>query len=1308
MAIDPAIKDHQTWIHYLQPEGLVVSPAALVDSQVMLGVNSAPLQQRFLEFLEEVEHHDDEIGVIRDLNEFLKDFLEWPEANLVGKGTDKPIPEELKTPLREFGETLEPDLAFTNPNQEDQPWLLLVRELPFETDLDRAIESVEAGWAASPTQRFERLLRETGVPIGLITNRRLLRLIYVPRGENPGTLTFPVYAMAEVSGRPILAAFEMLLKRYRLLAAPTEARLPALLKKSRDYQANVSKELAEQVLDALYELLRGFQAADEHSRGELLKNDLSEHPDRIYNGLLTILMRLVFLLYAEDRGLMPDNELYAGNYSVHGLFNKLRSDAQHYPDTMDHRYGAWAQLVALFRSVHDGCEHPMLGLPARHGHLFDPGRFPFLEGRTTSQSRLPLVSDGVIYRVLDKLLILDGERLSYRTLDVEQIGSVYETMMGFRLQQAGGMTIALKPAKANGAPVPVNLEKLLSTAPGSRKKWIADQTDYKLTANMDSAVKGSANPDELLAALENRIARNATPQPVAAGTMILMPTDERRKTGSHYTPRLLTEPIVRTALEPIFKQLGADPTPDQILNLKVCDPAMGSGAFLVEACRQIGDELVKAWAFHGWKPTIPPDEDEVLHARRLVAQRCLYGVDRNPMAVDLAKLSLWLATLAKDHPFTFLDHALRCGDSLVGLTREQIVGFHWKPSQQISFLADFIQKRVNEISRERRQILESGDQMPPEAKRKKLDVADKELGRIRRLGDAVVSAFFSASNARGREENLKELIPLADEIQSGLGLDNAVQSLSVGEHPIAPFHWELEFPEVFFEGNGGFDAIVGNPPFAGVTTLSRSSHANYTNWLRTYWQDTGGKCDLVAFFFRQAFDLVRDRGSLGLVATNTIAQGDTRESGLAPIRKSGGTIYSAIKRLKWPGQAAVIVSVIHVLKGKFNDQLYRNGSPVEDITSFLFSRGGDDMPRRLEQDIEGVTKGVVPYGLGFVIDNSTEGCIKNEEVEEVLNAEPKSSNLIYEYIGGDEFNTSPIQKSTKSIVKFDGMDYEEAAQFPLLLELVKKKVKPGRDALTNQSGADRLKKFWWCYQYSARELYSSLTGLKRVLAVARVTRHVAFSFLPTGIVYNEKIVVFPSEEYSFFAIMQSNVHSFWAWFFSSTMKDDLNYSPTDCFHTFPFPIGYRESVELGKIGQSYYEFRSNLMVNNNEGLTKTYNRFNDPNETLQEIIKLRELHDAMDRVVLDAYGWSDIQPLCEFILDYEDDDDDEGSSRRKKPWRYRWPDEIRDEVLARLLALNAERAAEEHRAGKAAALEEKKKGRKKKKTAKKKGTPLFD
>ncbi len=143
------------------------------------------------------------------------------------------------------------------------------------------------------------------------------------------------------------------------------------------------------------------------------------------------------------------------------------------------------------------------------------------------------------------------------------------------------------------------------------------------------------------------------------------------------------------------------------------------------------------------------------------------------------------------------------------------------------------------------------------------------------------------------------------------------------------------------------------------------------------------------------------------------------------------------------------------------------------------------------------------------------------------------------------------------------------------------------------------------------------------------------------------------------------------------MKDDPVYTGSDCFETFPFPPDYETNPTLEEAGRVYYEFRADLMVRNNEGLTKTYNRFHDPDERSSDIARLRELHAAMDRAVLDAYDWSDLQPTCEFLLDYEEDEDDDdvpGGRRRKKPWRYRWPDDIRDDVLARLLALNAERA----------------------------------
>ena len=204
----------------------------------------------------------------------------------------------------------------------------------------------------------------------------------------------------------------------------------------------------------------------------------------------------------------------------------------------------------------------------------------------------------------------------------------------------------------------------------------------------------------------------------------------------------------------MLAQLGDNPTPEQILGLKVCDPAMGSGAFLVEACRYLGEKLEKAWIAHGLMPPIPADQDPLLHARRIVAQRCLYGVDKNPFAVNLAKLSLWLATFAKDHPFTFVDHTLRCGDSLVGLTAHQIEAFHWQPKEEGALLRD-MPSRLRHILNARAQILDAADETPYETLAQKLAVTEEQMIDLRLAGDLTVAAFFAADKTKERETGVR-------------------------------------------------------------------------------------------------------------------------------------------------------------------------------------------------------------------------------------------------------------------------------------------------------------------------------------------------------------------------------------------------------------------------------------------------------------------------------------------------------------------------------------------------------------------------
>ncbi|MET3968452.1 DNA methyltransferase [Bradyrhizobium sp. S3.9.1] len=207
---------------------------------------------------------------------------------------------------------------------------------------------------------------------------------------------------------------------------------------------------------------------------------------------------------------------------------------------------------------------------------------------------------------------------------------------------------------------------------------------------------------------------------------------------------------MRYALEPAFQRLGADATPEQILGLKVCDPAMGSGAFLVEACRALAARLIGAWArWPEQKPAIPADEDEELHARRIVAQRCLYGVDKNPLATDLAKLSLWLATLARDHEFTFLDHALKSGDSLVGLTESQIAAMHWDTSKpSLPLFRQLVKQRVAEAMKGRAEIQAASDDTVRAIQEARHRALEARLRDIRLMGDAVIASFFSAEKAQ--------------------------------------------------------------------------------------------------------------------------------------------------------------------------------------------------------------------------------------------------------------------------------------------------------------------------------------------------------------------------------------------------------------------------------------------------------------------------------------------------------------------------------------------------------------------------------
>jgi hypothetical protein len=1327
--IDPQIATHLEWIGYVQPTGLVVSAPALVRAGAILDLRDAE-GQRLLRACCEEREFDTRGGPapwLPDFRAFAEAVLSWSFAQWGYAGTpEAEIPDELQVALPEFGETLRPDFAVRElePQKDAAPWQLLVRVVAPGEELDKVVRG-GGGLEASAHGRMERLLRQTGVAAGLLFNGCTLRLISAPRGESSGWMDFRVADMVLAAGRPICTALRLLLGQPRLLALPRPQRLAALLDDSRKYQNEVSERLAEQVLHALYEFLRGFQAAHDASGQELLHEQLRDEPNVVYHALLTVVLRLVFLLYAEERDMLSEDGVYVRSYSLAGLHERLRENAALFPDTMDQRYGAWAQLLMLFRMVHDGARFGTTKLPERHGVLFDPDRFPFLEGRSPVGGRQmgerlepPLVPDGVVYRALEKLLLLDGERISYRALDVEQIGSVYETMMGFRIKRAEGRSVAIRSQKRNGAPTTVDLDALLAEEPAKRKKRLESDADRIVSETVSKGVKNASTLESLHAALVAIADLQATPDLVPPGAMILQPSEERRRSGSHYTPRSLTEPIVRTTLGPILMRLRSDdsipPKPEQILELKVCDPAMGSGAFLVETCRQLGDALIEAWDIHGGRPELPPDEDEVVHARRIVAKQCLYGVDRNPVAVDLAKVSLWLVTLAREHPLTFVDHALRHGDSLVGLSLQQIEALRWDDKGR-AFDALRVSDHLARVTTLRERVRLADDAVADADLRDWWGEAQGEIDMVKLYGDLVIAAYFSGANSRERETK-RALFVDAVLNSTAEQYRGWLEQLREGERPLVPFHWELEFPEVFERRPSGFDAIVGNPPFMGGRRIRAGLGDEYFDWLSTLTCGASGNADLVAHFFRRAFELVGEGGTFGLIATNTIAQGDSRGTGLRWICTHGGEVFAVRRRVKWPGSAAVVVSVVHVMKGQYSGTRLIDDRLVAVITAFLFHRGGHDDPARLFENAGKIFQGSIVLGRGFTFDDTdTKGVAGTlAEMSRLIEKDASNADVIFPYIGGDEVNTSPSHSHHRYVINFSDfplkradvgvnwrngsdemrsewlragvvpVDYpgQVASDWPDVLAILEERVKPERTR-RNERGEyvlrDPLPVRWWQYADKRPALARAISELSRVLVISQVTQQVAFAFLPSGMVYSHRLYVLADGRSAAIAVLQSDIHDVWARFLGSSLEERFMYAAVDCFETFPFPEGWERHPDLEAVGREYYEFRAALMLRNNEGLTKTYNRFHDPEWRDRDILRFRELHGAMDRAVLDAYGWSDIPTECGFLLDYEDEGEDGG--RRKKPWRYRWPDEVRDEVLARLLELNAKRAAAEARAG---------------------------
>ncbi|MDA2988337.1 MAG: restriction endonuclease, partial [Actinomycetota bacterium] len=553
--------------------------------------------------------------------------------------------------------------------------------------------------------------------------------------------------------------------------------------------------------------------------------------------------------------------------------------------------------------------------------------------------------------------------------------------------------------------------------------------------------------------------------------------------------------------------------------------------------------------------------------------------------------------------------------------------------------------------------------------------ADADLEALRSVADLVVAAHVATATQKSSALDAR-LLSAAEKVSAVLRTsgesvqrataitqlrDAAAEWLNAQRPETAPvrscLHWPLEFPEVFVDREqSGFDAMIGNPPFIGGKKISGAAGSNLREHLvRVVAGGVTGNADLVAYFFLRATHVAQ---SVGFLATNTIAQGDTSEVGLAQIVDEGWVIHRAISSTPWPGRAAVEIAKVWLTSVDWSGKRFIDGEAVPSIDETLWpgSRSGW-RKQPLSSNLGMASQGSILLGQGFLLTA--------DEAQQLIASEPASVDVVLPFISGEDLATSPTMETSTWAINFFDWPEDRAASFRGAWSHVAAHVKPDRmtkDRVKYPKMVDQ----WWRYWNERVDLYESIRDLLRVIALPRVSKYAVPVWIKPNQVINEKVIVVTRDDDDAFGVLSSGVHWRWMHRYTSTLGTGINYSPSDVLHHFVFPAA---SEAVASAAAELDRVRSEIMVAANEGVTKTYNRVHDPAETSDVIGRLRGCHVALDSAVCDAYGWNDLEMEHDF------------HPVRGQGVRFTFNPAVTQEILERLLELNKERYEAEVAAG---------------------------